>query len=719
MPAPPVTLCASAGNEEATLRVLKAVHKETDRSDLTFRTDRFYVSTTFGGRIPCIEEIREFLEETELYDYRRKTWLEIPADMDIEIKEPQVTEYIQRIVEDVVRFFEYSERRVMRARAEPATLRCQVGAVSETYRLSPELLITGTERTFRPGVVVPDDSEILTYDLAAVQSAASFIAVREDEEDVVINDEKLHLELFAFVRDIFYYQSNRTHVHALVMTQHNAFFYRLDRGGIVKCPKIDIHKNAMDFIRCLLLLCCPEPTILGADPNVFWVSDSRNITTLNARGELVDYKLNSPDPIWRLDESLIARATTIWDATCPESGERVIIKDSSRIEDPERDDLPLPEYETLKLAQGLDGVVQMIAYEDGKPLSELRGRFLQNFYRFECNWVRSRIIMKAYGRATQYIETRMQLLRGFRDAVAGHQKLWNKGVIHMDVSCLNILMGNKDAPVGQRGVLIDLDGSKTIGEDGLLPETHAFRGTKIFTSLRILDGPHRHADYLYRHTHLDELESFAYVLCCLYFTVFGHRKYAAYPDIVTEWDYAVDEVAAAAKRRFWENPKLFLDNYRNPFFGRIFRDLILDISKVLADGALALEETLIEHGGSHTHIKKEWLDETSKQDYEEYLAAIDKALVALETEEKRVRKQARKARKEAAKEIPKATKESDAPHAADNNVADSHSLAPININAPAPPTPERRKRGADDLARKEEDEDEVLKKKPRLETAEQ
>ncbi|KAJ3498652.1 hypothetical protein NLJ89_g10190 [Agrocybe chaxingu] len=703
MPAPPVTLCASAGNKEATLRVLKAAHKETDRSDLAFRTDRFYVSSTFGGRIPCIEEIHEFLEATELYDYKRKTWLEIPADMDIEIKEPQLTEYIQRIVEDVVRFFGYSERRVTRARAGPATVRGRVGDVSETYRLSPELLVAGTERTFRPGLVVPDDSEVLAYDLAAVQSAASFIAVREDEEDVVLNDEKLHLELFALVRDIFYYQSSRTHVHTLVMTQHNAFFYRLDRGGILKCPKIDIHKNATDFVRCLLLLCSPDPIILGVDPNVFWVNDSRYIKSMNAQGESVDYKLNNPDPIWRLDESLIARGTAIWDATCPETGERVIIKDSSRIEDTERDDLPLPEYETLKAAQGLDGVVQMS----------------RNFYRFECNWVRSRIVMKAYGRATQYIETRMQLLRGFRDAVAGHRNLWDKGVIHMDVSCLNVLMGSKDAPVGQRGVLIDLDGSKTIGEDGLLPETHTCRGTKIFTSLRILDGPHHHADNLYRHTHLDELESFAYVLCCLYFTVFGHRKYAAYPEIVTEWDSAVDEIAATAKRRFWDSPKLILDSYRNPFFGRIFRDLILDISKVLADGALALEEVLMEHDGSHTYIKKEWLDETSKQDYEEFLAAVDRALLAVEKEEQRVRKTARKTRKEGAKEISKATRESAVPHAADNNESDSRSLAPININALAPSTPERRKRGANDLAEKEENEDDMLKKKLQLENAEQ
>lgn len=43
------------------------------------------------------------------------------------------------------------------------------------------------------------------------------------------------------------------------------------------------------------------------------------------------------------------------------------------------------------------------------------------------------------------------------DYWVGHRGLYKLGILHRDVSLQNILLGKDDAPVGWRGVLIDLD----------------------------------------------------------------------------------------------------------------------------------------------------------------------------------------------------------------------------------------------------------------------
>jgi len=42
-------------------------------------------------------------------------------------------------------------------------------------------------------------------------------------------------------------------------------------------------------------------------------------------------------------------------------------------------------------------------------------------------------------------------------ASAGHERLFDVGVLHRDISPNNILFGKPNAKAGERGVLIDLD----------------------------------------------------------------------------------------------------------------------------------------------------------------------------------------------------------------------------------------------------------------------
>ena len=45
----------------------------------------------------------------------------------------------------------------------------------------------------------------------------------------------------------------------------------------------------------------------------------------------------------------------------------------------------------------------------------------------------------------------------FSFSCPGHQNLWKKGILHRDISINNILLGNRGAKPGNRGLVIDLD----------------------------------------------------------------------------------------------------------------------------------------------------------------------------------------------------------------------------------------------------------------------
>lgn len=69
----------------------------------------------------------------------------------------------------------------------------------------------------------------------------------------------------------------------------------------------------------------------------------------------------------------------------------------------------------------------------------------------------SRTTLEAYRGPIDKFETRLQLLYAFRNAIAGHQNLWRKGILHRDISINIILLGKEDAEPGYRGLVIDLD----------------------------------------------------------------------------------------------------------------------------------------------------------------------------------------------------------------------------------------------------------------------
>lgn len=108
------------------------------------------------------------------------------------------------------------------------------------------------------------------------------------------------------------------------------------------------------------------------------------------------------------------------------------------------------------------------------------------------------------GRPLRNYNNVKELLEAFRDAIRGHQSLYDRGnILHRDVSENNLII--IDDPRLKRewkGMLIDLDLGKERGSE---PSGARFRtGTMQFMAIEVLNGLH--------HTYRHDLESFFYVL---------------------------------------------------------------------------------------------------------------------------------------------------------------------------------------------------------------
>ncbi|KAJ3509079.1 hypothetical protein NLJ89_g5405 [Agrocybe chaxingu] len=156
----------------------------------------------------------------------------------------------------------------------------------------------------------------------------------------------------------------------------------------------------------------------------------------------------------------------------------------------------------------------------------------------------------------------MEILTALRDAIAGHQNMLRKGILHRDVSINNIVIGKyrDKSKVGTRGILIDLDMAiwtdrmeSVLGKD--------FRtGTRAYQSGNIL---HSYSEpFKCRpHSHLDDLESFFYVLCWICFSYLGVRnlKLPGTSPILEDWDDEDPNRAWRAKKSFYyESPPVLL-----------------------------------------------------------------------------------------------------------------------------------------------------------------
>ncbi|KAJ2913155.1 hypothetical protein MD484_g7260, partial [Candolleomyces efflorescens] len=144
----------------------------------------------------------------------------------------------------------------------------------------------------------------------------------------------------------------------------------------------------------------------------------------------------------------------------------------------------------------------------------------------------------------------MQLICALRDAIAGHMELYSKkGILHRDISIYNILLGVPGADPGYRGVLIDFDMAVRYLEGSKKPENW------IISIAVLSSGEYDHDDPWPR-DHLDDLESFFYVLAHIFWVYDPQGTFLSIPHRVAGWDDEDALLVATRKEAFlsWTSP---------------------------------------------------------------------------------------------------------------------------------------------------------------------
>ncbi|KAF6760805.1 hypothetical protein DFP72DRAFT_792403, partial [Ephemerocybe angulata] len=325
------------------------------------------------------------------------------------------------------------------------------------------------------------------------------------------------LNLTFLVRQIFSHQPNRNFVRSLIVTESHVRLVHVDRGGTYLTPPINIHDDPHTFIRLVLGISSTSEDVLGIDTSVQWSVDpktgrksSGTLKTVGDNGKAVVFDLTTDNfPFCRPEA--VGRGTVCWYGTHPDTGKRVLIKDSWRTED------NAPETLFLEKARGIDGVVQMLFHEDSCAETK---RFAPEHCepRGFPNRIKLRVVLELYGQSIWFCESRHQLVSALRDAIAAHHDLLNRQVLHRDISMYNILLKGPDSGPGRSSVLIDLDLAVWAQRGVSNTKADVNKGTRMYQSISALcssdptnDHPSPPLDYL------DDLESFFYVFCHLIF----------------------------------------------------------------------------------------------------------------------------------------------------------------------------------------------------------
>ncbi len=131
----------------------------------------------------------------------------------------------------------------------------------------------------------------------------------------------------------------------------------------------DIHRHPVQFIRVLLGIWSPNYDLIGFDTSIYWEQDRlgnwrRFMDSVDSSRNYTRYRLDPPKPVFSSGE-VVGRGTCCW-RTRDKHGRKLLIKEAWRDAGQSR------EVDFLKVAAGLEGVVQLIANEEGPYVSQLR-----------------------------------------------------------------------------------------------------------------------------------------------------------------------------------------------------------------------------------------------------------------------------------------------------------------------------------------------------------
>ena len=160
------------------------------------------------------------------------------------------------------------------------------------------------------------------------------------------------------------------------------------------------------------------------------------------------------------------------------------------------------------------------------------------------------------------------------------------------------------------------------------------QGTRAFQSISALSNDYDPTGQALAHDHLDDLESFFYVLCWITIGYAGPDNPlpplppldTSRPCVLREWDQNNERAAAACKKGMM----IVFDEKVTPYFGPTFQKLLFDLHQFLWPHILEKMQQKCNPKISRKHLLD--LTEPAKAHYAAVLGIIDQAIMDLESE---------------------------------------------------------------------------------------
>ncbi|KAF6760722.1 hypothetical protein DFP72DRAFT_881339 [Ephemerocybe angulata] len=443
---------------------------------------------------------------------RWKEMPRLPKD-ESELYQP-VAAILSRLVKDLEgpSCREGVTRKVVNSHASDSTFRYK-----DLKDLCPDISIVATGPSFER-----DDKDDEYVVGIGYSNVASVVEVKLDRAlgGPAFNEIEQASQMAFYCRTMFTKQPNRHFVRSMVITEDHVRIVHYDRGGFYFSPLLNIHQDPTHSFDL------SSGLAWSVDPKT-GKKASGTIEGLDAEGLATVYRINMDhSPFVRTQ--IKGRGTTCWHATDPKSGRDVFIKDAWRAIS------KISEYSYLQAAQGVEGVAQMVSFQDDCATTKDYRPGAMDSVSFEHK-TKSRLVVVRYGKSIEHFTSRYQAIAALRDAIVAHRILLSKSILHRDIAMQNILLGAENASPGSRGILIDLDMATWTFKDVTEQRAEAGVGVRRFQSASVLWS--LIAELPPIQDYLDDLESFFYVLCHLVvlFDRPGKRNMAM-DDTLARWE---------------------------------------------------------------------------------------------------------------------------------------------------------------------------------------
>ncbi|RXW14709.1 hypothetical protein EST38_g11145 [Candolleomyces aberdarensis] len=532
--------CSSQGDASP---AMLEVQKERVVEDLGYEfTCQYDFQRSLYSSLVTKECINKFIQSSDLYNKKGMSWVSInPFALDRPVTDAsELVERVYMTISHIMEELGECDGRRKLIKAGKSKLRHEEKYLPQGAGYSsPTLVIEAQGASFELPERSNDDGSVSTVGFTNVTTCIE--VVLEDEYDA---EEELKKHTI-YARQMFIQQPNRQFARTFSITEDRIHFFHSDRSGIHHGYIANYHHTPEPFIRLIIGLCSLDEEVLGLDSSVQWTLDdtgrkaSGSLTIRDDETEVTKtYDLASVRPVFK-QHCLANRGTICWAVRDTETKEEFVVKDCWREEGAPA------EFENLQRARNINGVVQMIFHEGNRRQTKDFGvsRYFPPKDKKKSsmkisvaqNMILSRVVMERYGRDIRYFESEKQLLCAIRDAIAGHRDLYLKGeTVHCDIDWTNILLGKPGAPLGKRGILIDLDCAKPIS--AIVHQAQAV-GHCMFFSLSLTRNAIANDDKVCpKHDYLDDIEAGFYVTTALMHHRDGPlKRQEPYPEIMREW----------------------------------------------------------------------------------------------------------------------------------------------------------------------------------------